>query len=113
MVSLTFSGNGYHIATAHASGAVKVWDMRKSKFLAEVNTSGDDVLKSVTALAFHPGGKYLAYGGQGGLHITMIKEWKVSAALGVKIATSIVWDPQWIASASDRGRTVTFHQGKE
>ena len=91
---------------------MKVWDLRKNKLLAEVNTSGDHVLKSVTALAFHPDGKYLAYGGQGGLNITMIKEWKVCASLGIKIATSILWDPQWIASASDRGRSVTFHQGK-
>lgn len=112
VVCLTFSSNGYNVASAHASGAVKVWDMRKSKFVAEVNISGDDVLKSVTALAFHPDGKYLAYGGQGGLHITLLKEWKVSASLAIKVATSILWDPKWIATASDRGRTVTFHEGK-
>ena len=111
-MALTISSNGYHVAVAYASGAAKVWDLRKNKLVAEVNTSGDDVLKSVTALAFHPDGKYLAYGGQGGLNITMVKEWKVNASLDIKVATTVLWDSQWIASASDKSRTVTFHEGK-
>jgi len=112
IVTIAFSSNGYHYAAAHASAAVKVWDLRKGKMLAEVNTSGDDVLKSVDSLAFHPDAKYLAYGGHGGMHITMVKEWKISASLDVKIASSILWDAKWIVSATDRGRTVTFQEGK-
>lgn len=100
------------MATAHASGAVRVWDMRKSKLVTELNT-GDEHLKSVTDLSFHPDGKHLAYGGHGGVHITLAKEWKVSAVLDVKVATGLLWDYKWIASSSDKGRTITFHEQQE
>lgn len=109
---MVFSSNGYHLATAHASGAVRVWDMRKSKLIAELNT-GEQRLKSVTDMAFHPDGKYLAYGGQGGVHITMVKEWKISAELDTKVATGLLWSSKWIATSSDKGRTVTFHEQQE
>lgn len=114
VVAITISTNGYHLAVAHQSGAVRVWDLRKMKSLVELNTSessdGGALLKSVTALAFHEGAKYLAYGGEGGIHITMIKEWKVLARIdSVKVASGMVWAPEWIASCSSKNRTVTFH----
>jgi len=112
LVKIAFSSNGYHVAVAHASGAVRVWDMRKNKLLAELNTSGDDVFKDVSALAFHEDGKYLAYGGHGGASITMVKEWKVLASLDIKVATDMLWSSQWITTVSDKGRTVSFHQGQ-
>ena len=116
VVVIAFSSNGYHVAAAYASGAVRVWDMRKTKMLAELNVSedaGEKKLSAVTALAFHPDGKYLAYGGQGGVHITMVKEWKILAKLDGTYALSILWDQQWIASISDKKRTVLFHEGQE
>jgi WD40 repeat protein len=112
VIKIVFSSNGYHLGTAHSSGAVRVWDMRKEKLVKELNT-GELQLKSVTDLAFHPDGKHLAYGGQGGVHITMVKEWKVLAQLDVKVATGLLWDHNWIASSSDKGRTVTFHEQEE
>lgn len=111
VVSASFSSNGYHVASAHASGALRVWDLRKQKLLAEMNTSGDNLLQSVEALAFHPDGKYLAYGGKGGLHITMVKEWKISATLDAKNCSGVLWDEAGIASIGSSGRTVTFHSG--
>lgn len=87
--------------------------MRKNKLLAELNVSGDHILKSVESLAFHPDGKYLAYGGQGGLNITMVKEWKVSVALEVKDAVGLVWDPEYVVSISSKERAVKFHAGGE
>jgi WD40 repeat protein len=112
VVAASFSSNGYHVAVAYASGAVRVWDMRKSKMIAELNVSGDNLLQSVESLTFHPDGKYLAYGGQGGVHITMVKEWKVSAALDVQDATGVLWDNDWIASIGGSSRTVNFHSGE-
>ncbi|CAB9514033.1 mRNA-processing factor 19 [Seminavis robusta] len=111
VTKLAFSSSGYHFASAHQSGAVRVWDLRKNKILAELNVSGDQLLQSVTGIAFHPDGKYLAYGGTGGLHIVMLKEWKVTPIPDVKVASGIVWDSQWIASISSEARAVTFHTG--
>lgn len=110
---MVFSSNGYHVGTAHVSGSVRVWDMRKEKLLTELN-KGEKQLKSVTDLSFHPDGKYLAYGGHGGVHITMVKEWKISAEIDdVKVATGILWGHKWLATSSDKGRTVTFHEQQE
>ena len=111
-MSIAFSSNGYHVATAHKSGAVRVWDMRKNKMLAEMNLSGDNLLKSVESLAFHPDAKHLAYAGDGGVHITAVKEWKVSAHLEVKKATGVVWDSEFLVSTSGSERAVTFHAGE-
>lgn len=112
-VGIAFSSNGYHFASAHASGAVRVWDMRKNKMLAEMNITGDKLLNSVKSLAFHPDGKHLAYAGDGGVHVTSVKEWKVSAQLPVKDATGVVWHPEWIVSTSGSERAVTFHVGEK
>jgi WD40 repeat protein len=90
-----------------------VWDIRKNKILAELNMTGDNLLQSVTDLAFHPDGKYLAYGGIGGLNIVMLKEWKVTKISDVTVATGLVWGSQWIASISNKARAVTFHAGEE
>ena len=110
VVAMEWSSNGYHLASAHASGVVRVWDLRKAKMIAELNNGGDDDLKSVSSLAFHEGGKYLAYGGGGGIHITMAKEWKVLAKIdSVKSASGLVWSSEWMASSTSSGRAVTFH----
>lgn len=110
-VSIVFSSNGYHFASAHVSGAVRVWDMRKNKMLAEMNLSQDKLVNSVTSLAFHPDAKHLAYAGDGGLHVTTVKDWKVSAQLDVKDVTGVVWDHEWIVTTSGGDRAVTFHVG--
>lgn len=80
--------------------------------LAELNVSGDSLLKSVDSLVFHPDGKYLAYGGKGGLHIATVKDKKVSSELVVKAANGIVWNDEWIASIGATERSVSFHAGE-
>ena len=107
--TIVFSKSGYHFATSHAAGAVRVWDIRKNKVLAELNVTGDKLLQSVTGLPFHPNGKCLAYGGDGGLNVVMVKEWTVTSVSDNTDATGLVWGSQWLASISNKTRPVIFH----
>jgi WD40 repeat protein len=117
-VAIAFSNNGYHLATAHKKAStVRVWDLRKQKTLAILNNADDSgitALKSVVSLGYDDSGKYLAYGGAGGLHVTTVKEWGITAQLPLDhIVSSLVWasnnDQKWIATCSSQERMVRFH----
>ena len=55
--SVSFSENGYHMASASDDGSVRVWDLRKLKVLREVAVEG-----KARSVAFDASGKYLACG---------------------------------------------------
>ena len=68
-------------------------------------------MESVSALAFDASGKYLAYGGKGGVQISAVKEWGETAKLVSKSPVSaIAWGEAMIATASEGDRVVLFHQ---
>ncbi|KAG7353260.1 WD-40 repeat-containing protein [Nitzschia inconspicua] len=105
VTAVAFSNNGYHVAVAHESAAVKFWDLRKQKLVATIK----DELDSVTALVFDKGGKYAAMGGKGGIKITTVKEWGISASLENKNPPSgIVWTKGTVAVSSGNERAVHF-----
>ena len=116
-MAIAFSSNGYHLATAHKKAStVRVWDLRKQKTLAILNTAegGAATLGSVMCLAYDDSGKYLAYGGTGGVHVTTVKEWGITAQLPLDhTVNSVVWasnnDQKWIATCSSQERMVRFH----
>lgn len=56
ITGLSFSENGYYLATS-AKDSVKVWDLRKSKIVNEIDHAGS------SAVAFDHSGSYLATGG--------------------------------------------------
>jgi WD40 repeat protein len=107
-VAIGFSNNGYHLATAHESAVVRAWDLRKQTTLKVLNE--DKTMASVTSLSYDASGKYLAFGGKGGVQITTVKEWGTTGSIDVKNATGIVWcDNATVATCSDKERTVRFH----
>jgi len=129
VTAVQFSNNGYHIAVAHASShRVVVWDLRKQKQVAVLNAvtataATPVILTSVRAVAFDESGKYLAYSGCGGVQITTVKEWGVTATIRTDDdndeVTSVVWarrtspEPSsssqtMIITASDKQRQVNF-----
>jgi len=63
LTALTFSENGYHCASAEASGLIKLWDLRK---LANIHTiqcssvEGDKAGAVVSSLAFDSSASYLS-----------------------------------------------------
>jgi len=108
VVTVAFSNNGYHLASAHKSGTVRFWDLRKQKTMATLNAE-KDLLGSITTLAYDASGKYVAMGGTGGVKITTVKEWGTTASLEVEGEVSgIVWVGKDIVSCSDKKRLVRF-----
>ncbi|KAL3934204.1 MAG: hypothetical protein SGBAC_010026 [Bacillariaceae sp.] len=108
--AITFSNNGYHVATAHATATVRFWDLRKQKTIATLNPD-KSLLDSVSTLAFDESGKYLAYGGKGGVQITAVKAWGETAKLTSKSPVSaIAWGKAMIVVTADGDRVVSIHQ---
>jgi len=79
ITALSFSENGYHVATSTIGGTVTIWDLRKQNIIAThstpttptTNNETDDQTEpnttepksnGVHSLAFCPTGKYIAYG---------------------------------------------------
>lgn len=78
VTGLSFSENGYYLATGAADG-VKAWDLRKLKNLASVPGPGGENGNGgggVSRLAFDPSGYLLAVAGPGGVAVLGSKqEW--------------------------------------
>jgi pre-mRNA-processing factor 19 len=119
-VAMEFSNNGYHLAVSYASGLVRVWDLRKQTVVATVNKPKNDneednkdspnALESVETVSFDDSGKYLAYGGIGGIRITTVKEWGITAQVDGKLVSRIVWgSTSGLAACSEKKRNVTFY----
>ncbi|KAK2080820.1 hypothetical protein QBZ16_000674 [Prototheca wickerhamii] len=65
IAGVSFSENGYHMATAAADG-VRLWDLRKLKNFATLTPFGENV--PATCVSFDHSGLYLAVGGPEGTH---------------------------------------------
>ena len=86
--AVAVSNNGYHIAVGHDSTALRFWDLRKQKVVANLEKQ----LGSIKTVAFDRAGKYAAFGGKGGVKITTIKEWGTTASFVTKkMVSGIVW----------------------
>jgi WD40 repeat protein len=109
VTSITFSANGYHLATGHQSAAVKFWDLRKQKVIATMNEDAS-VLSSVASISFDDSAKFAAIGGEGGLIITTVKEWGTTCKIATnKPVSGLEWTKVGIASTSDKERAISFH----
>jgi len=100
---LSFSENGYHFASSSSTGEVICWDLRKQKQIATINKpSDDDTIGAVSCVEFDTSGKYLAYVGEEGARITIIKEWGTTASFDYKGGTSLAWGPNanWVVTSS-------------
>ncbi|KAL7554200.1 hypothetical protein ACHAWF_017613 [Thalassiosira exigua] len=69
------SDNGYHIASS-SSDAVSVWDLRKLKLAATIDSADVSGGGAATSLAFDPSATYLAYSGEGGTKVCVAKDWE-------------------------------------
>ena len=70
---VAISENGYHVATSSSSAdsPVHVWDLRKLKLSATIETD----VGRVTSLAFDPTATYLAYAGEAAAKVCVAKDW--------------------------------------
>ena len=122
MTSLSFSENGYHVISSQNDGTVILHDIRKlgsttkSTTLAQLNDSEDPkgyVGTTVNAVAFDPSGKFVMYGGDTGIVVVAVKEWKtVLCRLDVDNApiSDVAWssDAKSIVSVSSTQRGMQF-----
>lgn len=62
--AIAFSASGEWVATGHADGSVKVWDVARGNCLTQVERQGRvQFMKTINQLAFSPDGQYLAASG--------------------------------------------------
>jgi pre-mRNA-processing factor 19 len=71
VTGLSFSENGYYLASSDENGVVKLWDLRK---LENFHTLKADNLKSISNLTFDSSGSYLAVAGDD-VQMYGTKEW--------------------------------------
>ena len=70
--ALSFSENGYYLATAADDGCVKLWDLRKLKNFKTIQLDTDNY--EVRDLCFDRSGTYLAVAGTD-VRVYLCKQW--------------------------------------
>lgn len=93
---IAFSENGYHVATSSSapSTAIQIWDLRKLQSIAVIHPNGTDGngdenedgegaddangntrvdIGRISSVAFDPSGVFLAYSGEGGTKVCVVK----------------------------------------
>lgn len=137
--NIVFSNNGYHIATVTERARnnddsdvnhndVQVWDLRKQKMIAELNTDSADneslLLSEVSSLSFDPmGNKYMAFGGSGGMiHVITIKDWdNITKTIRVlkngkktkdRVITGLTWNNNYNKNNLDQRQEGTDDENK-
>jgi len=73
VTSVSFSENGYHMASASADGTVRLWDLRKLKNI-KILELGKDPVSTVT---FDKSGQYLACGAGNEMKLYLVKQWEL------------------------------------
>ena len=115
--SLSFSENGYSLASAGSDGAAKIWDLRKlsvshSLTLAPRASTAGAAPAAVTAVSFDVSGLYLAGGDAGGaVEVWGTKDWAPLAAFNdcTGPVTGVAWGPRaasLVTSSADRSLKV-------
>ncbi len=72
VTSVSFSENGYHMASASADGTVRLWDLRKLKNIKILELGKEPV----STVAFDSSGQYLACGAGHELKLFSVKGWE-------------------------------------
>lgn len=83
VTALSFSENGYYLASAAKDG-VKIWDLRKSKIVQEIEASG------AHAVSFDHSGSYVAVGGHNASVYRVKGKWDLLKEFEVKKAVKAV-----------------------
>jgi len=94
VTSLSFSENGYYMASAAADG-VKLWDLRKLKNFRSIAPYGEEAgAAAATAVSFDHSGLFLAVGGADARVYGVKQDWdvvKVFDKLPKKGASAVAW----------------------
>ena len=109
--SLSFSENGYLVASGSADGTVKIWDLRKLKCTATIESMKDT--GSINCVSFEYSGLYLAMASNSRVEVTVTKEWTPLTTMNkqTKAITGVAWGPDasYLCSASMDKTVVLYH----
>jgi pre-mRNA-processing factor 19 len=105
LTALAFSDNGFHAASAEASGAIKLWDLRK---LANIHTiqcaalEGDKAGALVSSLSFDGSASFLAAAVGSRVAVYAAKSWEeiIQLAEHKDRVTGVAWGSQARSIAS-------------
>lgn len=73
VTAVSFSENGYYLASGDEQGNVKLWDLRK---LQNFHTISQSEMKNIADIDFDQSGSYLAVAGDD-LRVFSTKEWDI------------------------------------
>lgn len=107
--AISFSENGYYLATGSMDGEVKIWDLRKLKSLKTMALYSNKL--AVNALTFDQAGAYLGVAGTN-IQVFQVKSWNKIAQFDEfqQMVTGVCFgeDANFIAGAS-LDKTVRIH----
>lgn len=104
--AITFSENGYYMASSSADASLRIWDLRNRREIHKV-----DADKPLTACAFDFSGKYLAAASHTTLAIAVVKEWTTLSRLplaGPPTDITFLPDAKALAAAGSPGVLEVF-----
>ena len=104
ITSVSFSENGYHLASCDESGVVKLWDLRKLKELKSFQVPGPG-----TSVAFDASGKYLVVATATNVVVREVKPWAeiVSLETGT-VGACFLTDAQGVVAVDGGGGLVSI-----
>lgn len=94
ITSISFSNNGYHLATADENGVVNIWDLRRLKLVTSVSVS------STKKISYNGTGRYLGVGTKDGKQMVFEVSKKEITKVAEYGATKEIGDVVW---ANTRG----------
>ena len=104
ITSVSFSENGYHLASCDEGGTVKLWDLRKLKELKSFQVPGPGA-----SVAFDASGKYLVVATQTRVVVREVKSWAeiVSLETGT-VGACFLTDAQGVVAVDAGGGLVAI-----
>ena len=104
VTALSFSENGYLLASGGTDGMMCIWDLRGATKVVHSMSMQSDPSASVLDVKFDYSGKYVSWCQGRGVAITAVKEWneRMSSAVHSKIVTAVGWgaDASFVATSS-------------
>ena len=102
--SVSFSENGYHLASCDEGGTVKLWDLRKLKELKSFQVDG-----AGASVAFDSSGKYLVVATASSVVVREVKPWSDLVSVEASaIGACFLTDAQGVVAVDGGGGLVSI-----
>jgi len=104
VTSVSFSENGYHLASCDEGGVVKLWDLRKLKELKSFQVDG-----AGASVAFDSSGKYLVVATASSVVVREVKPWSDLVSVEASaVGACFLTDAQGVVAVDGGGGLVSI-----